>query len=112
MTAGPILCAHSDAGGKGAHWLQSSERCPGACPGSVEGSGRPGAVVGDQLDGDHAEPGGAPGDTLSVGALTHLLARLRWDTPVRLEILGDVIDLDGVAIYEGEIRLVGAEVVV
>lgn len=84
----PILCAHADANGDGAHWLRHGERCsdvangagrltPGARPGAVEGSD-PGTVVGVQA-GDHAAPGGEFGDLTPyelTGAQCVLLATL------------------------------------
>lgn len=79
---------------------------PGARPGAVEGSG-PDTVVGVQA-GDHAAPGGAL-DTLTVGQLLEALDDLPADMPLRLEVLGDVIDTAGVVIDHHEVRIVGGE---
>lgn len=80
-------------------------------PGAVEGSRGLDVVVGDQADGDHTAPGDASDETLDVGTLMDCLDGRAVDLPVRLEVLGDVIDIAGVTIYDGEIRIVGAEVI-
>lgn len=83
---------------------------PGARPGAVEGNESSGVVVVAQADEDHAAPGGAPVDTLTVGQLLEALDGLPADMPLRLEVLGDIIDTDGVVIDHHEVRIVGAEV--
>lgn len=86
----------------------SCPETPGARPGAVEGSGSPDTVVGVQTPGDHAAPGGSL-STLTVGQLVEALDGLPAHLPLRLEVLGDVIDTDGVVIDRHEVRIVGGE---
>lgn len=96
-----------------AEQLAAVESQPGLCPGLVEGSssGAMGAVVGDRRQarsGDHAGLGERL-DTLTAGQLLEALDGLPADTPVVLEVLGDIIYTDGVVIDHHEVRIVGGE---
>lgn len=86
----------------------------GVAPATVEGSESSGAVVDAQADGDHAVVGTAPGVTLNAGQLIKALQQWEPESPVYLDILGDLIDIAEVHPFNscgGGIRIVGAEVV-
>lgn len=91
--------------------MNQSDARPGAVEGSCSSTSV--AVVGAQCagSGDHTAPGGASGETLDVGALMDCLDGHLVNLPVRLEVLGDVIDIAWLTIHDGEIRIVGAEVI-
>lgn len=91
------------------------QEAPGVAPATVEGSESRDAVVGASADGDHAVVGTAPGVTPSAGELIEALQQWEPESPVYLDILGDLIDIAEVhpfnSCHGGGIRIVGVEVV-